>query len=153
GFPPGTDFAPNFTATLRADGRYVAGPPFSSTDPTFVANCAQSGASSINPAVADAASVMPTADCPQLELLPADPGNADLIDKTFGAASSGGVKAVIARSGDTIPSTLSWSTGGYSGFQHLDVTDVASPATTPLTASMYNAFNLTRINAITPATD
>lgn len=32
GFPPGTDFAPNFTATLRADGRYVAGPPFSSTD-------------------------------------------------------------------------------------------------------------------------
>lgn len=118
-----------------------------------MANCAQSGASSVTPAVADASSVMPTADCPQLELLPVDPGNADLIDKTFGAASSGGVKSVIARSGDTIPSTLSWSTGGYSGFEHLEVTDVAAPATTPIAASMYDAFNLTRINAITPTTD
>ncbi|MFH8251749.1 DUF5979 domain-containing protein [Microbacterium sp. B2969] len=153
GFPPGTDLAPNFTSELRAEGRYTPGPPFSDTDSTFVPDCAQSGASSINPVVPDAGTAMPAADCPEIEIIPPDPGNADLIDKAFGTSSSGGIKSVIARSGDTIPSTLSWSTGGYSNLGHVDITDAADSETAPVTATIYDSFNLIGIGAITALTD
>ena len=153
GFAPGTDFAPNFTSSLRADGRYTEVPPFSDDESTFVPNCAQTDASSENPSVPDGQAVIPPDDCPVLELIPPDPGNADLIDKSFGTSSSGGNKSVIARSGDTIPSTLRWSTGGYSNLERVEITDIAAPETTAITASLYNAFDLTRINAITTATD
>ncbi|WP_164743466.1 DUF5979 domain-containing protein [Microbacterium sulfonylureivorans] len=153
GFPPGTDLAPNFTSELRPTGRYTGTPPFSDDESTFVPNCAQSSAEAITPGVPGGSATMPTEDCPEVELIPADPGNADLIDKAFGTSSSGGLKSVIARSGDTIPSTLSWSTGGYSGLETVQITDVAAPSDTPIAASMYDAFNLTRVQAITPATD
>ncbi|NYE19207.1 DUF5979 domain-containing protein [Microbacterium immunditiarum] len=153
GFAPGTDFAPNFTSSLRADGRYIGAPPFSTTEPTFVPNCAQTDASSANPAVPDGQAVMPPDECPELELIPPDPGSADIIDKSFGTSSSGGIKSVIARSGDTIPSTLTWSTGGFSGLERVEITDIASRETTDITASIYNAFDLTRIEPITTATD
>ncbi|KJL40375.1 DUF5979 domain-containing protein [Microbacterium trichothecenolyticum] len=153
GFAPGTDFAPSFTSSLREDGRYTEEPPFSDDESTFVPNCAQTDASSANPSVPDGQAVLPPDDCPVLELVPPDPGNADLIDKSFGTSSSGGIKTVIARSGDTIPSTLRWSTGGYSNLERVEITDVAAPETTALTDSLYNAFDLTRINAITTVTD
>lgn len=153
GFAPGTDFAPNFTSSLRADGRYETGPPYDDETNTLVPNCAQTDASSANPSVPDGQAVLPPDDCPVLELIPPDPGNADLIDKSFGTSSSGGIKSVIARSGDTIPSTLRWSTGGYSNLERVEVTDIAAPETTALTASLYNAFDLTRIQPITTATD
>ena len=153
GFAPGTDFAPNFTSSLRADGRYEPGAPFDDDASTFVPNCAQTDASSANPAVPDGQAVLPPDDCPVLELIPPDPGNADLIDKSFGTSSSGGIKSVIARSGDTIPSTLNWSTGGYSNLERVEITDIAAPEATPVTASVYNAFDLTRIQPITTTTD
>ncbi|MGN8551528.1 UNVERIFIED_CONTAM: DUF5979 domain-containing protein [Microbacterium sp. SLM126] len=153
GFPPGTDLAPNFTSELRPTGRYTGTPPFSDDASTFVPNCAQSSAEAITPGVPDGSATMPTADCPEVELIPADPGEADLIDKAFGTSSSGGPKSVIARSGDTIPSTLSWSTGGYSGLETVQITDVAAPSTTPIAASVYDAFNLVRVQPITAATD
>lgn len=154
GFRPGTDLAPNFTSTLRADGRYVPGPPYSDQAPnTLVPNCAQSAASSVTPGVPGGSAAMPTDSCPVVELVPTTPGDEDLIDKTFGTSSSGGVKSVIARSGDTIPSTVNWSTGGFSGMDHVDILDVAGPAQTPVADSVYDAFDLTRVEPITTATD
>ncbi|MFB7891890.1 DUF5979 domain-containing protein [Microbacterium sp. NPDC056044] len=153
GFAPGTDFAPNFTSSLRADGRYSEVPPFSDDESTFVPNCAQTDASSANPGVPDGQAVLPPDDCPVLELVPPGAGNGDLIDKEFGTSSSGGLKSVIARSGDTIPSTLRWSTGGYSNLERVEITDIAAPETTAITASLFNSFDLTRIDAITTATD
>ncbi|WP_375386510.1 DUF5979 domain-containing protein [uncultured Microbacterium sp.] len=153
GFAPGTDLAPNFTSSLRSDGRYTPGPPFTGEVSTFVPNCAQSGATSATPGVAPASSVMPIAECPSVEIDPVDPGTADLIDKTFGTSSSGGVKSVIARSGDTIPSVLGWSTGGFSNLGSVQLTDTADPAGTPLAQSVFNAFDLRRVEPIAPATD
>lgn len=153
GFPPGVDFTPSFTSQLRADGRYEPGPPFSDDEGTFVPNCASSGATATTPGVVGGSATMPTGDCPEIELIPTDPGDADLIDKEFGTSSSGGLKSVIARSGDTIPSTLSWSTGGYSNFSRVEVTDIAAPSGTLVASSVFDAFNVQRIQPITAATD
>lgn len=153
GFPPGTDLAPNFTSELREAGRYTGTPPFSEDEPTFVPDCAESSAGATTPGVPTGSATMPTEECPEVELIPVDPGTEDLIDKTFGTSSSGGLKSVIARSGDTIPSTLSWSTGGYSGLETVQITDVADPNAVSPPFSMYDAFNLTRVQAITSATD
>ncbi len=153
GFAPGTDFAPNFTSSLRADGRYVPRPPFDDEESTFVPNCAQTDASSATPGVPDGQAVLPADECPEIELIPPDPGNEDLIDKEFGTSSSGGVKSVIARSGDTIPSTLAWGTGGYSGFDSVEITDIADPEATAVEDSVYDAFDLYRIDPIDDASD
>lgn len=151
GFPPGVDFAPNFTAEVRAEGRYEAGPPFSGENPTVIADCAQASASASD--AADATVVTPAEECPEVELVPVDPGAVDLIDKTFGTSSSGGIKTVIARSGDTIPSVLRWGTNGFSGIDEMRIADVADPAGTPLDRSVYDAFDLVRVQPITPASD
>ncbi|MHC2999106.1 hypothetical protein OB08_07850 [Microbacterium sp. HJ5] len=153
GLPPGTDLAPNFTAELRDHGRDTGTPPFDSDAPTLVPNCAQSSAVASTTGVQPAASSMPSDECPAIELIPVDPTAVDLIDKEFGTSSSGGVKSVIARSGNTIPSTLRWSTGGYAGFERLEITDVATPATTPIAQSLYDAFDLRQIQPITVETD
>ncbi|WP_141015093.1 DUF5979 domain-containing protein [Nocardioides sambongensis] len=160
GFQPGTDLAPNFTASLRPadDGRYES--PAYNTDPdepnTQLTDCAQSEAGSPTPGVPDFLSAMPLEDCPDIEIFPLDgEGVGDLLDKEFGTSSSGGDKAVNSRSGDTIPSTLFWSTGGYSGFETVEITDVNNPPSTDAETAdtMYDAFNLTRVDAITPAMD
>ena len=156
GFAPGTDFAPNFNAELRADdaGRYT-NPAWSGTENTTLTNCAATSATSPTPGVAGATS---DPGCDDITIVPVQPGvGPDLVDKAFGTSSSACTsdepKCVIARSGDTIPSTLSWSTGGYSNLQRVEITDVADPAGTPIADSVYDAFNLTQIQAITPATD
>ncbi|MCL2802961.1 MAG: DUF5979 domain-containing protein [Micrococcales bacterium] len=155
GFPPGTDLAPNFVSQLRDDGRYNPGPPFSDTSSTFVPNCAQTDATSPNdPIVSPGQATMPPGTCPEIEILPVQPGQGqDMIDKSFGQSSSGGIKSVIARSGDTIPSVLSWSTGGYSNLDSVEITDIIDPAGTALADSIFDAFDLHTIQAITPATD
>ncbi len=153
GFPPGTDLEPNFTVSLRDDGRYFQ-PPYN-TDPdepdTVLTNCAVTDASSPNPGVPTGTS---DPACDTLDILPTDgQGSGDLIDKEFGTSSSGGVKSVIERSGDTIPSTLFWSTGGRTGLATVDITDVADPEGTDVADSVYDAFNLISIDPITDATD
>lgn len=153
GFAPGTDFAPNFTSSLRPTGRYDDGVPFSDSAPTSIQNCAQADATSAVPGVDDATSSTATDECPAIEVLPLTPGNGDIIDKEFGTSSSGGIASVIARSGDTIPSTLRWSTGGRSGLGTVEVTDAADPAATSITASHFDSFDLSRISPITRATD
>lgn len=158
GFAPGTDLAPNFTATTRDTGRYDGETPPYNTDPdephTFIDQCAQTTASSPTPGVPDGTAVMEPPDCPEVELIPIEggPGEGDLIEKEYGTSSSGGNKSVIARSGDTIPSTLFWSTGGFSGFETVEITDVADE-TIPIADSVYDAFNLVSVEPITPDTD
>lgn len=147
GFAPGTDLAPNFTSELRPGGRY--GEPIGA----LVPNCAQTDASSTVPGVADASSVLPPDACPAITLIPPTPGAGATIDKEFGTSSSGGIKSVIARSGDTIPSTLRWSTGRRSGLGSVEITDSAAPETTPLRGTVHDSFDLTRIQPITAATD
>lgn len=152
GFAPGTDLAPNFTSALRADGRYTPGPPFSTTAPTQIENCAQSSATSPTAGVAGATAAIPS-PCPLIEIVPPVAGGGDLVDKAFGTSSSGGLKSVIARSLDTIPSTLTWSTGGYSGLERVEITDIADPEGTAIADSVYDAFDLFRVQPITTATD
>ncbi|MCL2455753.1 MAG: DUF11 domain-containing protein [Micrococcales bacterium] len=153
GFAPGTDFAPNFSAELRSDGRYTPGTPLLG-DPeveTTLSNCAVTSGTSPTPGVAGAISAP---GCDDVVLVPVEPGVGNgMIDKAFGVSSSGGIKTVIARSGDTIPSVLGWSTGGYSNLTSVQITDIADPAGTAIVDSVFDAFNLTTIQAITPATD
>ncbi|MEI7055212.1 DUF5979 domain-containing protein [Nocardioides sp. CCNWLW239] len=157
GFAPGTDLEPNFTATLRPqdDGRYTDPAYDEPTDAnhTFIPNCAQSGATASTDGVPSGETQMDPEDCPEVELIPTDPGTADLMNKEFGQSSSGGDKTVFERSGDTIPSTLHWSTGGYSGFETVELTDIDDPENTAVADSVYDAFNLIRIQPITPETD
>lgn len=158
GFAPGTDLAPNFTSTLRPadDGRYES--PAYNTDPeqpnTFIPNCAQTDATSPTDGVDPGHAEMDPADCPEIEIIPLDgPGVGDLIEKEYGTSSGGGNKSIRERSGETIPSTLHWSTGGYSGFETVEITDVADPETTPITDSVYDAFNLIRVEPINDGND
>lgn len=149
GFAPGTDFSPSYTSSLREQGRYNPDPSWSlpldpNGDPSMLSNCAVTDA-------ADALDPLPVA-CDQLVVQPIPPGGPDMIDKEYGTSSSGGIKSVIARSGDTIPSTLYWGTGGYSNLATVRIADV-TPATAPIEQSVYDAFNLVSISAITPATD
>lgn len=157
GFAPGTDVEPNFTATLRPqdDGRYTD-PAYAEptdADHTFIPNCAQSSATASTDGVPGGETQMDPEDCPEVELIPTDPGTADLMNKEFGQSSSGGDKTVFERSGDTIPSTLHWSTGGYSGFETVELTDIDDPEGTAVADSVYDAFNLIRVQPITPETD
>ncbi|SKB07285.1 DUF5979 domain-containing protein [Aeromicrobium choanae] len=160
GFPPGTDFAPRFTSSLRDIGRYDQESPPYNTDPdqpnTLVPNCAQSSASNETNGTSGDAAMDPgePGGCPDVEIIPTDgQGVGDLVDKEFGTSSSGGDKSVIARSGDTIPSTLSWSTGGYSGLETVDITDIADPEGTEVEDSLYDAFDLARVAAISATDD
>ncbi|MGB0100205.1 MAG: DUF5979 domain-containing protein [Nocardioides sp.] len=155
GFDPGTDFAPNFTASLRPedDGRYES-PAYDADAPDQLANCAQSDATSPTPDVPSDSSALSDTGCPTIDLTPTsgDGGAGDLIEKHFNTSSSGGEATVIARSGDTIPSTLSWSTAGYTGYEQMRLQDVVDP-TVGVADTMYDAFNLIRVNQITPERD
>lgn len=159
GFAPGTDFTPNFTSSLRPEGRYDGEAPPYNTDPnqphTLIPNCAQTDATSPNPGVPGDTAAMHGDDCPEIELIPpaGDGGTGDLIDKDYGRSSSGGDATVIARSGDTIPSTLSWSTGGYSGLQRVWITDVPNPGSVDVADTVYDAFDVIRVEPITAAQD
>ncbi|WP_163543419.1 DUF5979 domain-containing protein [Occultella kanbiaonis] len=153
GFPPGTDFAPNFSSELRTDARDGSGPAFDAVAGGTVANCAASSGSIGGTGTVDATAEMAPGTCPEVELIPVDPGTVDLIDKNWLESSSGGDASVIARSGDTIPARLTWSTGGFSNLSQVQVTDVADPSGTPIADSVFDAFDLIRLVPITPATD
>lgn len=133
GFAPGTTVAPNFTNSLRSsmDG---------SSD--TISNCV--GATAVNGGVS--ANADPTA-CDDLELIPADPGNADPIDKSWDKA------LLNARSQQESGITISWATEGYTGLQTVTIADPQDAETTALTDSVYDVFDLVRIDPITAAAD
>ncbi len=133
GFAPGTSVAPNFTSSLRSS--------MGGSDDT-ITNCA--GALAASGAVT--AEADPTA-CDDIELIPTDPGTVDPIDKTWDK------NLLNARSEQRSGVSISWSTQGYTGLQTVSVSDTANPDETPLTDSVYDTFDLVRIDPITASMD
>ncbi|WP_161632127.1 DUF5979 domain-containing protein [Nakamurella lactea] len=133
GFAPGTAVAPNFVSSLR--------PGMANSDAT-ITNCAGSSAS--NGSITGAAD--PTA-CDDVQLIPIDPGTIDPIDKNWDK------DLLNARSGQQSGITISWSTQGYTGLQKGTIADSADPDTTALPASVYDVFDLVRLDPITTAMD
>ncbi|MFC4335090.1 DUF5979 domain-containing protein [Salininema proteolyticum] len=147
GFPPGTSVQPNFTVALRdqlRDGSGDAAGPEAT-----IPNCAGATATA-----GDVEGSAETPDpCPTIHLEPVTPGEGDLIDKNFVEPEPGAGNTVTARSGDRIDAQLHWSTGGYTGLDEVVVSDVADPATTAVSDSYFDAFDLVAVPAISAAQD
>ncbi|WP_418275654.1 DUF5979 domain-containing protein [Isoptericola jiangsuensis] len=136
GFPPGTQFQPNFVAEFTG--------PDDWDDP--LENCGASSASAVavDPTV-------PAEGCATVDPFPVDgDGDVDLVEKNFlGDAPV----SVLARSDDEATARLTWSTGGFSGVDPLVLSDVADPEGTDIADSFYDAFDLVRVEAIDSSTD
>lgn len=134
GFPPGTTVSPNLS--------YALDPAATTEEEVTVDNCAGSSASA--PTAPDAAS---EPACDEVVITPIDPGSIDPVGKQWD------VDVLNARSQHEAGATVSWSTAGYSGVGRLDITDSSDPDTTPLPESVFDEFDLVRIDPITPDLD
>ncbi|RZU63829.1 putative repeat protein (TIGR01451 family) [Microterricola gilva] len=139
-FPPGTTLQPNFTSVLTQSI-----PPAPASN-VLVENCSSAAATA--PGVPPAAADGPV-PCPTIELIAPTPGSGDLIDKTWLT------DVVSARSHEQATAELAWSTGGYNGLERVVIADVADEPHSPadVASSVYQAFNLVAVDAITPALD
>ncbi|MFN4001097.1 DUF5979 domain-containing protein [Microcella sp.] len=154
---PGFSAQPNLSVSLRDQLRDGTGEAASSTrlEAVVIANAAQSRVA--NPT---ADPVEATADAAEsITLLPTateggdGSGNVTAISKTWLPVASTGTQAVNARSADEATVEISWGTGG-AAFDSVVISDSASdPATTPVADTVFEAFDLVRIPAITPAMD
>ncbi|RLP80710.1 isopeptide-forming domain-containing fimbrial protein [Mycetocola lacteus] len=147
GFAPGATVQPNITTELKES----LAPKPAGSDIT-VENCSSASATAPG-ATAGAATVNP---CPSIEILAPTPGEYDFLTKRWIAPAD---QIVVARSGDHATSRLSWSTGGHGGYEQMVIADTrvgktpnAGPAD-PVEKTTYQAFNLVKIKAITPAMD
>ncbi|MEU6249437.1 DUF5979 domain-containing protein [Glycomyces sp. NPDC047010] len=146
GFEPGTSVSPNFQAALRDQKRDGSGAAAGSDE--TITDCASAAASSD-----DVTAPRPDDACATVDLIPVDPGEGSLIDKTFLETEPGAGKTITARSGDRIDAQINWSTGGYSGLDQVVISDVADPETTAVGDSFFNAFDLVAIDAVSAADD
>lgn len=145
GFPPGTAVQPNFTSELRSDSR-EDGTPLENVEQT-IEDCASATATA-GEIAADA-----TAACATVDVIPTTPGVGDLIEKEFLESQPGAGQTVIARSNERIDAVLHWSTGGYSNLDQVVLSDVADPEGTAIADSMYDAFDLVAVPAISADAD
>lgn len=144
GFPPGTTVQPNVTMSLRDQLRDGTGPA-TGTDQT-IENCA---ASSATGAGGESANAVIPSPCPTVDLIAGGlPGAADFIDKSWAAP-----KVLTARSEAQTTATLNWSTGGRANLGTMVISDTEDPTTTPINNSVFNAFDLVGVPAITAAQD
>lgn len=137
GFPPGTEVAPNLNFELR--------PEMAGSDLDDIENCAAADASDGDLNAEDAVQASP---CPSIDLTPPVPGEGNLMDKDWDDP-----KAVGERTRGELGATLSWSTGGRSRLDQVLVSDIADPAGTALADSVFDAFDLVRIDPITATQD
>ncbi|MFF2052934.1 DUF5979 domain-containing protein [Leifsonia sp. NPDC058194] len=143
-FPPGTTVQPNVTMSLRDQLRDGTGPA-TGTDQT-IENCAASSATGVGGETANA--VIPS-PCPVVDLIAGGlPGGDDFLDKAWAAP-----KVLTARSDAQTTATLNWSTGGRANLSSMVISDAADPTTTPVSQSVFNAFDLVGIPAISAAQD
>ncbi|MEN9621391.1 MAG: hypothetical protein RL499_1584, partial [Actinomycetota bacterium] len=146
---PGFSVQPNLYMTLRDQLRDGTGEAASNTrvDPIVIDNVAQSRV--VNPTTDPTEA---TADDPAgVELLPT--AGVEGIDKTWLPVASTGIEAVRARSSDRATARISWGTGGVP-FDSVVISDTADdPATTAVADTVFDAFDLVRIEPITPALD
>jgi uncharacterized repeat protein (TIGR01451 family) len=134
GFPPGTQFQPNFTAEFSG--------PQGWDEP--LANCGASSASS--------ATVDPTEQaegCDTVDPFPVDgPGDLDLLEKNF---LGGDPPSVLARSDDRVTAQIAWSTNGFTGVDPMVISDIADPVAADdpaISDTFYDAFDIVRVEPI-----
>lgn len=137
GFPPGTAVAPNLNFALR--------PELAGSDLDDIQNCARADASSGDVSADDA---IQTAPCPSIDLTPPTPGQGDLVEKDWDDP-----KAVGERTGSELGATVGWSTGGRSHLDRVIVADTNNPSASGLSSSAFDAFDLVRVDPITPTRD
>ncbi|MGC3994476.1 MAG: DUF5979 domain-containing protein [Propionicimonas sp.] len=137
GLPPGSQVNPNVAFELKAD---CAG------EDIDVPDCAAATATS--PDGGDAAARQEGEECPRIDLVPPNPGNADFIDKGWDAP-----KAVGERTEATHGATLRWSTSGATGIDQMRISDVPDPSVAGLPQSAFDRFDLVRIDPITASMD
>ncbi|MGM7422653.1 DUF5979 domain-containing protein [Cellulosimicrobium sp. CpK407] len=136
GFPPGTQFQPNFAAEFTG--------PEGLDDP--VENC---GASSASSGTVDETPL--AAGCDTVDPYPVDGnGPGDFLAKDF---LGGDPPSVLARSDDEVTAQITWSTGGFTGVDPLVISDIQNPESTPIADSFYDAFDLVSVDPIDGALD
>lgn len=139
GYPPDTEVKPNINFELKAG---VVDP--TDPDPSSLQNCAASDASAppVTAQTSDPA-------CDDVELLPVEPGpGTDAMVKDWDRP-----KAVGERSQTQLGATLGWSTSGRSHVEEMYITDVPNPSNATVPNSVFDSFDLVRIDPITPAMD
>ncbi|WP_040494111.1 DUF5979 domain-containing protein [Ilumatobacter nonamiensis] len=139
GFPPGTSVAPNLAFSLRPEAAAVIN---SGTDPVTYTDCANSSANRTGVDDANSGEA-----CDEVVITPADPGNLDPIDKAWD------VNLINSRSQAEAGATISWSTQGYTGLGRVEISDMADGANVALPDSVYDEFDLLRIDPISAADD
>ncbi len=156
---PGFSAQPNLSVSLRDQLRDGTGEAASATrtETVVIDNAAQSRVA--NPTADPAEATAETVE--SITLLPTASaggeggpgGNVTAIAKRWLPVASTGVEAVNARSADEATVEISWGTGG-AAFDSVVVADTASdPATTPVADTVFEAFDLVRIPAISPSMD
>ncbi|QDP96805.1 DUF11 domain-containing protein [Microlunatus elymi] len=136
GFPPGTEVNPNIGYKLK---------PSAAGEDITVDDCQQSHALSAQPDVPDADS---NVACDDIKLNPANGGNADFIAKSWDDP-----KAVGERTQEEAGATINWSTSGASNIPEMQISDVPNPSAANLSSTVFDSFDLLRIDPITAAMD
>lgn len=141
GFPPGTSVQPNVVMNLDNPGAL----DYDADGIATIENCASTGATSETAVVEDAEPACDTIDVYD----PDSSGNGigDLISKNWSDVT------VTARTGDLRTAHILWSTGGFSDIDSMTISDIPSPDPDAVTDSVYNAFDLYRVNPISPTLD
>lgn len=144
GFGQATNVKPGIVFVARGTLRDGSGPTNPGTYPALTAyqNCAVSSASgTVNGGTTITS--RPAVDCATANVQATDGGPGPLI----ASKAWDGTKVLQAQSGVTTGVTLGWGTQ-TTGIRSMVVQDPATP--TPLTGSVFQAFDLARIDAITP---
>jgi hypothetical protein len=145
--PPGFNVQPNIRVALRATDRGTGDPIIDPTavDPVLVPNTAVSEVT--NPVATPS---FATDDAvASMSLLPVPPGGPGLIGKSWQTDE------VLARSNNQARLGIDWGTGGVQ-YDSVVITDTADDPSAPgwnVANSVFEAFDLVRIPAITPGMD
>ncbi|SDH71395.1 conserved repeat domain-containing protein [Leifsonia sp. 98AMF] len=143
GFGQATNVKPAITFTARGELRDGSGPTNPGAYPTVTPyqNCAVSQASGT--VAGSGITSQPAVDCDTVGVQATQGGPGPLL----AAKSWDGTKVVQAQSGATTGVTLGWGSQ-VSGMQSMTIQDPAVPS--PIGGSVFQAFDLVRIDAITP---
>lgn len=153
GFPPSTVVGPNIAFGIRPGGD--ADQPDSEL--TFT-DCADTSASAetVDPPAESAEAC----DSVTVQPIPTVPGGGGgggdggtTIDDLDPIEKEWDLDSVTSRSQAQVGAQIRWSTEGYSGLSAVRISDIPAPGTTALPASVYDVFDLVRIDPITDADD
>lgn len=154
---PGFSAQPNLSVSLRQQLRDGSGEAASLTrlETVVIDNAAQSRVTNptANPSEATADTVEAISLLPTATEGGDGTGNVVAIGKNWLPVMSTGTQAVNARSAEEATAEISWGTAG-AAFDSVVISDSANdPAVTPVANTVFEAFDLVRIPAITPAMD